>query len=405
MSTQLEPEIWLRDYAILALRVNKSLTKSTGGTVLIYRGAAEWSAQVEDEAPRPPAELIEDCAHLLREMPFVGTRAAHLSGQLRAMRAMVGGADGARPPLEEYARQCLGVAATWQPETVFAVAHDQLDGALPAGGSLAARLHRWQQTYTLPPDRSDRLPELVHRAIAETRARTEAIVPLPADTAVECVLDPGPHRGHYQGGRRATLYICDSVPVNLADLLYVVAHEGFPGHIAESMLKEIHLVEGAGLPEHQVRFMISPSFVLSEGLGLHAQEIVFPGDEAQRWLTDNILSPLGICPDGSDFAAIHDARNVLWGAWGNAAFLAAEGRPDAEIVDYLTRWALVTDAEARWAVDFVRTPGMNVYVLGYYHGWRLLRPWLDHPERAARVRRLLTEPVLLTELDDDPDRQ
>ena len=88
--------------------------------------------------------------------------------------------------------------------------------------------------------------------------------------------------------------------------------------------------------------MISPQFVVSEGLGLHAQEIAFPGDEAQRWLTDEILSPLGIAPDGSDFAAIHDARNALWGAWGNAALLAAEGRPDAEIADYLTRWALLT---------------------------------------------------------------
>ncbi|MEO3925465.1 hypothetical protein ABGB07_16580 [Micromonosporaceae bacterium B7E4] len=405
MSTQLSPEMWLRAYAVLALRVNKLLTHSTGGTVLIYRGAAEWSAQVEEEEPRPPAELVEDCAHLLREMPFAETRAAHLSSQLRAMRAMLGGVDGERPPLEEYARECLGVAAGWQPASVFAVAHDQLDTALPAGGSLAARLHRWQHAHTLPPDRSDRLPELVYRAIAETRARTDAIVPLPTDTAVDCVLDPGPHRGHYQGGRRATLYICDSVPVNLADLLYVVAHEGFPGHIAESMLKELHLVERAGLPEHQIRFMISPSFVVSEGLGLHAQEIVFPGDEAQRWLTDNILNPLGIGPDGSDFAAIHDARNALWGAWGNAAFLAAEGRPDAEIIDYLARWALVSDAEARWALDFVRAPGMDVYVLGYYHGWRLLRPWLDHPERAARVRRLLTESVLPTELDDDPHRR
>jgi hypothetical protein len=184
--------------------------------------------------------------------------------------------------------------------------------------------------------------------------------------------------------------VSEAQPFNGADLLYVVAHEGFPGHIAESMLKDIHL---ADRPEHRIRFMISPPFVLSEGLGLHAQEIAFPGDEAQRWLADE----LGIAVDG-DLAAIHDARNALWGAWGNAALLAGEGRPDPEIAGYLTRWGLLTGAEAAWAVDFLHSPAMRAYVLGYSHGWQLLRGWLDHPDRLARVRRLLTEAVLPADL-------
>jgi hypothetical protein len=176
-----------------------------------------------------------------------------------------------------------------------------------------------------------------------------------------------------------------------ADLLYVVAHEGFPGHIAESLLKDIHL---ADRPEHRIRFMISPPFVVSEGIGLHAQEIAFPADEAQRWLTDE----LGITVDG-DLAAIHDARNALWAAWGNAALLAGEGRPDAEVADHLRRWALLSEAETAWALGFLASPAMRAYVLGYFHGWRLLRAWLDHADRNARFRRLLTEPVLPADLE------
>jgi hypothetical protein len=41
---------------------------------------------------------------------------------------------------------------------------------------------------------------------------------------------------------------------------------------------------------------------------------------------------------------------------------------------------------------------MRAYVLAYFHGWRLLRSWFDHPDRNARVRRLLTEPVLPADL-------
>jgi hypothetical protein len=41
---------------------------------------------------------------------------------------------------------------------------------------------------------------------------------------------------------------------------------------------------------------------------------------------------------------------------------------------------------------------MRAYVLGYFHGWRLLRAWLDHPDRNARFRRLLTQPALPADL-------
>ncbi|MEU9607990.1 hypothetical protein [Streptomyces sp. NPDC048057] len=193
---------------------------------------------------------------------------------------------------------------------------------------------------------------------------------------------------------RSTLHINRDLPFNLADLLYVVAHEGHPGHIAESLLKERELVEERGFLDQQVRFMLGPSFVISEGLGLHAQDIVFPDDQAQAWLTDHVLRPNDIAPDGSDFAAVHRAQNMLFGVWANAAFLAAEGRPDSELAAYLSRWALLADTETPTALTTLRSTGMALYVLGYFHGWRLLDTWLSGPEREVRVRRLLTEQLL-----------
>ncbi|NEE03602.1 hypothetical protein G1H10_25885 [Phytoactinopolyspora halotolerans] len=392
----------MHDYATLALRINRHMTASHDGTVLIYDGPEQWRTEVETEASPPsPDRLVAACDALLDQLPFDRARAAYLRAHVRAMRAVAQRLHDDRP-LSEYARECLGVEATWQPESAFDAAHAQLDAALPSGaGSVAERLRSWQAAHTLPAAQQAQLPDLVRRAVNETRRRTEMLVPLPDGVSVQVELAPGAHRGHYAGDMRATVYINDGSPFNLADLLYVVAHEGFPGHIAESMLKDIHLAGKEGRIEQRVRFMISPSFVVSEGLGLHAQQIVFPGDEAQRWLSDHILAPLGIAVDGSDFAAIHDARNVLWGAWGNAAFLVDGGRPDAEIAEYLRPWALLSEAETAWALDFLKTPGMDTYVLGYFLGWRLLRRWLDHPERSGRVRRLLTEQLLPSDLEND----
>ncbi|OPG11514.1 DUF885 domain-containing protein [Microbispora sp. GKU 823] len=400
------PQEWLRAYALLALRVNRQVTGDGGATMLVYRGPQEWSEQVEREDPPPPGRLADDAEALLDRPPFEPGRVRYLTAQVRALRAVARRLGGEELPLPEYARRCLGVEVPWLPPEVFEEAHAQLDRALPrAGGgpgSLAERLRAWQAAHTLPVERLGRLPALVERAVAETRRRTNALVPLPDDEVVECRLQRGAHylaAGHYAGGLRSTIFINADLPFNLADLLYVVAHEGHPGHIAESMLKELVLIEEQGRLDQWVRFMLGPSFVISEGLGLHAQDIVFEDDEAQAWLTANVLAEEGIDPDGSDFAAIHRARTALFGVWANAAFLVAEGRPDHEVAGYLSRWALLSDAEAAAVLGSLRTAGMGIYTLGYYHGWRLLNSWLDHPDRTVRVRRLLTEQLLPADLE------
>ncbi|MBW4718360.1 hypothetical protein [Saccharothrix obliqua] len=380
---------------MLALRVNRIAGgPSTTGLALDYRGPVEWRAEAESGPPPAPHRLVDDADALLARVPFGPARAPFLVAQTRSLRTVARRLAGEVLPLAEYTRRCLGIDPEWVPETVFEEAHALLDHALPrAAVPLARRLADWQRAHTL--GEPARLPELVGRAVAETRARTDAIVPLPDDEIVDC--QPVPNApflaaGRYAGGLRSTIFVNADTPFNLADLLYVVAHEGHPGHIAEALLKEIHLGDR---PELGVSFLLSPPFVLSEGFGLHAQRLVFPDDEAQRWLTDHVLAEQGIRPDGSDFAAVHHAKNLLWGVWANATHLAAEGRPAADVAAYLTRWALLDDTDVDRAMAVVNTPGGNPYVFTYYHGWRLLDGWLDG---RGRVRRFLTTRLLPADL-------
>ncbi|MEV4201374.1 hypothetical protein [Micromonospora globbae] len=395
------PQEWLRRYALLALRLDRRLPGSATGTVLIYQGPPQWRVEVEREEQPPVRRLVDDADELLAHVPFAAGRAEYLAAHVRAMRAVARSLVGPRPPLPQFARECLGIAARPLPEDVFDEAHARLDRALPPGpGTLADRLHAWQAAHTLPAAHRDRLPALLDRAVAETRRRTSRLVALPEGEVVRCRLESGVGyraAGEYEGDLRATLHVNGDLPFNLADLLYVVAHEGHPGHIAESLLKDRRLAAEQGHLEQRIRFLLSPSFVLSEGLGLHAEEIIFPGDEAQAWLTDNVLAEVGIAPDDSDFATVHRVQNVLFGVWANAAHLAAEGRPEAEVAAYLRRWALLSEAETAGALATLRATGMDLYVLGYHHGWELLDRWLAD-DRAARVRRLLTEQLLPADL-------
>lgn len=401
---------WLRDYALLGLRLNRLAAESgQGGLFLDYRGPKEWAEEVAN-APLPAAEQLvaeaETLAETLERQGLDGQRVAFLSGQVEAFRTVARQLAGERLTLRELVRGCLDLAVDRMPESELEAAYELLDAGLPGGaGSLAERLHAWQDRHTLPRERTDRIPAIVERAIAETRARTTALLPIPADQHDACQLMPGASflaAGHYQGNGRATLFINSDLPFILADLLYTVAHEAYPGHIAEAVCKELHLIQGKGHIEQQLWPFPSPRMVVSEGMGLWAQELVFPGDGAQAWLVDNVLRDQGIPPDGSDFATIHRAKTILLGAWCDAMLMAEEGRPEEELRRYLTDRALLREAELEPVLALTRAsgPGGGPYLFGYYHGWRLLEPWVRNLDRSECVRRLLTEPLSPNQLRD-----
>ncbi|MGH3756896.1 hypothetical protein [Actinophytocola sp.] len=381
---------WLHAYAMLILRLDRRLADN-GWAWVDYYGPDEWRARVAGEQPRPAGRLVDDAEELAADLPFDEPRRTYLAAHVRAIRALTRQENGARPTMPDLIRDCLGIEVGMVPETVFERAHDELDRALPKTvGSLAERLRDWRAAHSLPRERLDQLPDLVARAVDESRARThERIAPLPDGERVRCEVVPGVRyvgAGWHHGGLDSTILLGGDRPFNLADLLYVVTHEGHPGHIAEQVLKEIHLTD-RGHFEQSVRFAPAPPFVLSEGLALHAEELVFPDDEAQAWLTDNILGPRGIRPDGSDFAAIHRARNVLFGVRHNAVLRHDEGRDDTETGEYLARWGLTEDPDTR-GLD-------SPYLCAYYYGWRLLDSRQDSLDLA---RRLLTEQVLPADL-------
>jgi hypothetical protein len=82
----------------------------------------------------------------------------------------------------------------------------------------------------------------------------------------------------YWGDLRSRVVSTDR-PFNMADLLYVACHEGYPGHLAEIVLKEKHLGGEKSYAEELVSFLPTPRFVVSEGLAPWAREVAFPGTE------------------------------------------------------------------------------------------------------------------------------
>lgn len=392
---------WTDRYTLFVLRLNRVIAERTGNdTLLDYWGPPDLQAQVAKEAPLAPA-LLRDALYPLRDTLPAQTippeRSRYLEKRLAAYDILCRRLAGEAISLREQARHCFDIEVEMIPESRFDAAHALYEEALSGKGTLAERLAQWRSHYTLPPDKSHLLPDLIRKAVQEAHRRTTAIIPLPenADVEMEPIYGyPVRALAHYLGNQRARILINPDYPFNLADLLYVVCHEAYPGHLAELMLKEQHLLQQKGYAEQAVSFLITPPFVLSEGIALWAHELIFPVAEAEAWLAEHIYPEVGVMPDGSDLKKVQDANDALFGVHGNAALMLNEGVSEEEVRRYLMRYALLDEAGVERAFQTLRRPYCEAYPFTYYYGKRLLAEALTGEQRYDTLTRLLTEQCL-----------
>jgi len=389
---------------MLALRIDKVIKTRTKDSLLDYYGPPEWAELVERETVQSGEQLINDAQHLMNSIDdqgFEPRRVTFLTKQLKALETVCRRLNDEFFTMSDEVSLLFDIDVNWLPETTFEQAYTMYDEALPGHGSVETRLKHWKEHYQLPTNKIGLLPELVQMAVMESRQRMRAYIDLPENEKIEVqTFTDQPFRAlaHYQGNYHSRILINTSIPFNLADLLYVVCHEGYPGHLAEYVLKEEYLVKKKGYFEQNVSFLLSPSFVISEGLALLAHELVFPSDEAQNWLSEQIFPRVGIKPDTTNLLKVQRANDLLMGVRCNAAFMLREGKPEHEIISYLMKYALLDHQQALFQLQSLKRPFCEAYIFTYFYGRQLLQTLLSGPRKHAILGRLLTEQVTPSEL-------
>lgn len=394
---ELLSERWLHDYTVLVLRLNRVIEQGASYMPVEEYQPPQWDAQVRHEPVQSADLLLRNAQELQETLPlqqFEPQRTAYLVRQLRALETVSRRMLGEHFSLQEQARLCYDLEIDWLPESLFERAYTLYDEALPGRGSIASRLHEWQASLTLPPEKAHMLPAFFQRALTEILLRTQELVPLPADvlTEIQTLVDrPARAMARYLGNQRSRIYLNPTVPFPLGDLFYVLCHEGYPGHLAEFVLKDEFLIQRRGYLEERVLLPCSPRYVISEGLALLAHEMIFAPGEAETWLAEHIYPEASMLSEHSDLTKIHCAKDLLFGVSCNAAWLLGEGRPQAEVLDYLMRYALISEEAARRELASLQRPFYEPNIFTYFYGRRLLEPFLQGPQRKARLLQLLTE--------------
>lgn len=388
-------EQWLQDYAYLALRINKVMPAHTEVPYVDgYYGPWEWKFAVDAETPMSEAALIHAAMMLMDTLSaynFESRRATFLQKQVRAMETVCRKLNGEVFTLQDEVQRIYDLRAEWVPEAQLAEAMAVYDAVLPGKGTLADRLHMWNQQYIPAPSYSNRIPIVIERILAEIRRRTQAIVTLPEGEAVEIQMvtdKPFSAANFYQGNYHTLIEINSDRPISVLELVDALCHEVYPGHHTECILKDQHLYREHGYVEVAVPIVLSPPCLISEGIAMSAQDILFGPGELEAWLSEHVYPEFGLTPDRVDLRLLRSASDTLMnGAGCNAAFLLREGRPIDEIQDYVVTYLL----PAGMVNHLHDTPFMDSYFSTYYYGKRMVSSLLQAGARDEVLRHLLIE--------------
>ena len=389
-----EPDPLARDYILLALRLDQRVPGLVDG----YFGPADLKAQVDLEPLAPPARLAQDAARLRDRLDLVddSARQRWLDVQLLALETQALVLAGTTVDYLDLVEKLFDHRPVRRADSTFEAIGRELDGLVPGGGSLDARLAAWDARLTVPVDR---LPAIAPWLVERFRATAAATFGLPDGEGLRLgFVRNQPWSGYnwYDGGRRSRVDLNLDLPVRAPDLIHVLAHETYPGHHLEHVMKESWLVDELGRLESSVLLINTPECLISEGLADLGHRFAVPGDSEVAILGE-LLERAGLAdtPDPALAVRVAALRRGLGAIAVNAALMRhADGLDHDAVHDYLVAVGLMSPERAAKRLSFIEHPLWRTYVFVYSEGEALLGRWLESvPEdgRSARFGRLLRE--------------
>ncbi|MGW3967455.1 DUF885 domain-containing protein [Amycolatopsis sp. NPDC005003] len=390
----------VRGYLRLGLRLGRLVE----GFVDCWFGDPALAAQVAAEPVPVPAELAADARELRRRLhdsELGEPRATFLDAQLRALACVADRLAGRELSFPAEIEAYFGVRIELADPDVYLAAHDEIRQVLPGPGSPAARLAAFHER--------DRMPAALLEPAAAALAgqlrdafRDRFTLAEADEVRFEAVTDrPWNAFNRYHGGFHSTISLNTDAGHGCSALPHLVTHEAYPGHHADHCVKEQLLVRDRGETEHTLSLVNTPQCLVAEGIGERALAAAYPDGWGRPVAA--VLDRFGPAFDGDLAERLLPVTARLLPARQDAALLLHDRHTDAEdVVAFLRRTMLVTEARARHMVRFLQDPLWRAYTVTYIEGSRLVGAWLaarDPGESVAdRFARLLREPLLPAQL-------
>jgi hypothetical protein len=314
--------------------------------------------------------------------------------QVASMQTVLAKLSGQSISYLEEVKRVYDIEPEHVDESQFEKAHAALDGLLNGSGSLFERLESFRERFLVP---AETLPHVVEHVNAELRLRTKKLFTLPDEETftIEFVKDK-PWGGYnwYAGDYHSRIDINMDLPKYLYGLPHLLAHEGYPGHHTEHVLKEQHLYRNQGKLEHTIFLINSPEAVQAEGIAENALAQIMSENEVTELLVDILpLSKVRAEKDDVRRAPeIFKALEQLGYVGSNAALLLHEQKvSDEDVLAYLQRYALSSPLRNQKTLEFLQAPTSASYVFTYTLGKELVSQVVKPGNARERFGQLLLQ--------------
>jgi hypothetical protein len=372
-----------------------------------YYGPPEKLAAAKSGA-RSLAELRTEAQALIGQIDggmIAGLRDPSEKRRTVALRGMLVAADtrlqmlqGRKFSFRDEAKGQFATEPELKPLKYYDAILANLEKLVPGTETLATRVDTFNERYTIP---KDRLQRVFDAAIAECKKRTAEHIALPAGETFTMEFVTGKTwsgYNYYKGGYKSLIQINTDLPIRISRAVDLGCHEGYPGHHVLNLMVEERLARGKGWKEYEVNPLYSPTSVLSEGSANYGIDLAFPGPERLKFERDVLYPLAGLDPRTAEaYWKMQQMTEALSGARLTIAKMYLDGEIDrAKALELTQKYLLLSPARAEQSVAF--TDHYRSYVINYGWGKNLVRGYIergnpDSETRWQRMEMLLSEPT------------
>ncbi len=402
----MELSVYGEKFLFLAHRIDKH----NKGYIDFYIGPKKIREIVDNEVITSPSKLLTNCKVLQNDLFKQGydkKRERYLEKMLTAMRTSIEIINGADIPIKEQFLRLYDVALQPANESELDNLKEEVRKAYKGSGSLEERMKDLRVRRTIP---EGKVFGLFKKALNITREGTKELFVdlLPENEHINIELVNNNNNNNKIKWTYYNWYLgnyCSRIEVNPNYNMYwtaflsAAAHEGYPGHHTEFIVKEQRLYRELNQFEHSILLLNSPKLIISEGIADVAVNVLF------SYRNQAEISLREFCQDSSKESSIEvlieqskiKVKLSLF-AYNIAYHALINGWSEEKLIRYGTSFEIFRLENIKNRIKLLFNPVHSTTAFSYSIGSKLIINKYGRFPSVKDFRNLLINPILPSDL-------
>lgn len=392
------------DFLKLALRIDKH----NKGFVDFYIGPESIRQIVVNESITAPNKLLNDAKTLIKQLGNQGydkIRERYLFKTLTAMKTSVELLLGYEIPFSELILRLHDAKIQPINDSELYKLKEDIDKANEGSGTLEARMKELRIRRTIP---GKYVHKLLSRALEIVKNKTKELfidlLPKEEQLTLKLVEQNNDefnwsYYEWYLGNYCSRIEVNPNFNMYWTSFLSGSAHEGYPGHHTEFVLKEYFLYRELSQFEHSILLLNSPKLIISEGIAEFAINVLFNYRE-QAEIGLNEFCPNKLQEDSLEKLAYQNSvrRRGSYIMFNLGYYAHIEKWSEDKLFRYTDTFEIYSEKDIKNRIKILDDPVLSTTPFSYYTGSKLIMDKYGEFPPIKKFEELLTKPILPSDL-------